>query len=162
MLTQARLHELIRYDHQTGQFFWRKIRKGVSSTDQPAGCVGANGYIYISVDNNKLLAHRIAWLYVYGEWPDYHLDHINHNTQDNRIENLRDAPRAINMHNQRKAHVDSLTGFMGVTFEKARNLYVAKITVNRKSVFVGRFKTAQAAHDAFIKKKRELHIGTTL
>lgn len=159
MLTQARLKELIRYDFTTGHFYWRSIRKGVSSTTIPAGCVNKLGYVVISFDNKRLLAHRLAWLYWHGMWPKDRIDHINGNTADNRLINLRDVSHSVNMQNQRKPHVDSFTGFMGVTFNKDRKLYAAKINANGKTKLIGRFKTAEEAHSAYLIAKRKLHEG---
>ena len=96
-LTAERLREVLAYDAETGVFTWRDNR----GSRAPAGSVAGNvshqrGYRQIRVDYNRYLAHRLAWLYVYGEWPAAQIDHINGQTEDNRIVNLRPATQRQN------------------------------------------------------------------
>ncbi|MEM1146020.1 MAG: HNH endonuclease signature motif containing protein [Pseudomonadota bacterium] len=89
----------------------RVRRKGVtdSMVGTPAGCVDRTGYRFISFCCRNHLAHRLTWFYVHGKWPDGEIDHINHDRDDNRIENLRIVDRAGNMRNLSNSH--------GVLFE---------------------------------------------
>ena len=49
------------------------------------------------------------------------------------------------------------SGFLGVYFNKINNKFIAQITINRKGIYLGSFKTPELAYEAYINKKRELH-----
>lgn len=84
----------MRYDRETGHFFNRK-------TGQKIGYDNGLGYRQISLPGNKkAYAHRLAWLFEHGKWPDNDIDHLNHDRSDDRISNLRDIPHRENMHRQ--------------------------------------------------------------
>ena len=84
-----------------------------------------------------------------GEWPKGHVDHINGDKLDNRLENLRDVPPATNFRN-RGANRNNTTGFKGVTYDKRRKKFLAQLKVDRRHVYVGRFDTAEEAHAAYL------------
>lgn len=98
MITQSELKDLLRYDEQTGEFFWL-IGGRRRHMDRPAGTNDKDGYRIIRVHSRGYKASRLAWLYVYGEWPDRDLDHKNRDKQDNRIDNLRPATGSQNKGN---------------------------------------------------------------
>jgi hypothetical protein len=127
-----------------------------------AGCTRSDKYVTIKVDAKRYLAHRLAWLYVHGEWPSRHLDHIDGDPSNNRIANLRDVSRSINMQNQLRARGDSLTGLLGVCKDTRKPWFYARITVHGKQINLGCFRTADAAHEAYLTAKRRLHEGCTL
>ena len=117
-----------------------------------------DGYIIVTVSKVQYLAHRIAWLLYHGTWPTKFIDHINGNRSDNRIENLREADSSINAQNVRVARCRS--GLLGVRIRKGR--YEANISVGQRSIYLGRFDTAEEAHSAYVNKKREIHAGCTI
>ncbi len=91
ILTQQRLHELLHYDAETG--FFTKKRFAVGSYQE--------GYLYICLDNKSYGAHRLAWLYRYGDIPKgLQIDHINGKRHDNRIVNLRAVTPQENLQNR--------------------------------------------------------------
>lgn len=100
-LTQARLKEILHYDPDTGIFTRRLDRGPNAPKDSVAGTPDKNGYIVIKVDFTQYKAHRLAWLYIYGVWPNNQIDHINHIVDDNRIVNLRDVTNSENQANRR-------------------------------------------------------------
>ena len=89
-LTQKRLKELLDYDPKTGIFTW-KYANNNRKAGSKAGYKAKDGYIAISIDSKRYLAHRLVWLFVYGHFPKYDIDHINRIRDDNRIENLQKA-----------------------------------------------------------------------
>jgi hypothetical protein len=114
MLTQARLKELLHYDRKTGVFHWR-VQRGIGiKAGSQAGCVNGAGYIVIHVDYVLYHAHRLAWLYVKGEWPNV-IDHKNHTRNDNRWINLRNWDYSKNQMNRKQ---NKLT--RGVHFQNDR------------------------------------------
>lgn len=142
-LTQERLKKLFYYETETGVFFRiRSKQRGV--VGEPVGWKNKNGYLVIGIDYKTYLAHRLAWFYVYGYLPEYGLDHINGNPSDNRIKNLREVSQRCNARNC-KLYKNNRSGVKGVTLHKLDNNWESKISVNRKSIFLGRYKSFENA-----------------
>lgn len=160
ILTQARLRELLDYDPQTGVFTWCTRRNQLALQGGRAGTPDSHGHLQIGVDGKYYLAHRLVWMHVYGLWPNLDVDHINGIKSDNRIENLRDISTSMNCQNELKARSNSQTKLLGT--HRVRYGYIAQICVNGKKRYIGLFKTAEEAHAAYIKTKRELHPGNML
>ena len=160
MITQARLHELLSYDPETGVMRWRVDRARTAKAGQIAGTRNDRGYISIAIDRKVYRAHRLAWLYIHGKWPNYEVDHIDGDRTNNRIKNLRDVKKSVNLQNQRHASANNKSGFLGVC--KRGNYWRAEICVNGKTRFLGSFATPEEAHQAYVNAKRGLHDGCTL
>ncbi len=105
------------------------------------------GYLHGGLLGEKLLAHRAVWCLATGRWPTATIDHINGNRQDNRICNLRDVAHAQNCRNQPLSKVNT-SGFTGVSFDAARNKYAAHITVDGRTLHLGRFDSLADARRA--------------
>lgn len=146
----------VSYDASTGLFFRLKRR----SDNAAAGGINGVGYRVISIRNNPYLAHRLAWLYVHGEWPTT-IDHINGIRDDNRIENLRSVTNQVNQQNLKRAQKNSSTGFLGVISHRNRRgkKFSARIHCNGKFTHLGYFSTPEEAHLAYASAKRVIHIG---
>lgn len=99
LITQQQLQEVLNYNETTGEFTWKETRSNRAKKGNKAGYKNSQGYWYIGIYGIKYLAHRLAWLYVHGEWPEYEIDHINHDRTDNRLCNLRPATRKENSRN---------------------------------------------------------------
>jgi hypothetical protein len=151
-LTADRLRELVHYDPQTGEFTWVKKRRRCS-VGKRAGCTMKNGYRTIRVDDTLYLAHRLAWLYVTGDWPTDQIDHINGVRNDNRFENLRKATNLQNAHNRK--YTRNKSGFQGVRKENSK--WLAEIKVDYKPVRLGLFNTPEEAHAAYCEAKKRHH-----
>ena len=160
-LTQARLKELVHYDPDTGVFTWR-ITQGRCKAGAVAGTRSTGDYWTIRVDRHRYSAHRLAFLYMAGKWPDDVVDHVNGMRNDNRWSNLREATRAENMQNMRRARVDNRVGLLGAAWDKHANKWLARIKLNGKQRHIGYFATAEAAHAAYLTAKAELHPFSTL
>lgn len=119
-------------------------------------------YFRICMGQQVFLAHRIAWLYMTGEFPDGVIDHINGNPSDNRWCNLRCVTQKENSQNVYKAKKNSKSGLLGAHFSKVHRRWVAQIRVNGKTKQIGAFDDAQSAHQAYIAEKRRLHEGNRL
>ena len=158
MLTQARLHELLSYDPETGIMRWR-VNKGAVRAGQIAGNL-TRGYLQLMVDGHPTVVHRFIWFYVYGKWPDRNIDHIDGNKSNNRLCNLRDVTQAMNIQNEIKPRSNNKSGFLGV--KANRGLWKAEISVHGKTKFLGRFKTPEEAHQVYLEAKRRLHPGCTI
>ena len=154
-LTAQRLRELIGYDPETG-VFTRRVRLSNRSKMQNLGTVSNNGYFRFSVDGRNYFSHRLAWLYMNGNWPEHDIDHINGIRNDNRIANLRAVSRALNLQNMREAKTNSHSGLLGVALDQ-RGKWAASIQTFGERTRLGRFDTKEQAYAAYLSAKRRLH-----
>jgi hypothetical protein len=157
-LTQARLKQLLRYDHLTGEFVWRVRRSNVSSGTVAGGSYRhPRGYVLIGIHGTKYLAHRLAWLYVHGRWPSDELDHIDGDTSNNRLSNLRECNRTLNSQNTVR-DVGRTSKHPGVHWDAAKGRWSARIRVgDGRRIFLGRFDDEREAADAYLRARAEHH-----
>ena len=156
-LTQERLQELLSYDPGTGIFTNLKSRGNRIKIGSVAGSKNPNGYVHIQIDYKKYQAHRLIWLYVYGEFPEKSLDHINEVKDDNRLVNLRLATHQENHQNQSSPQTNNTSGYLGVCWHKQHGKWLARIMANGKHKHLGLFNTAEEASEAYLTAKRKLH-----
>lgn len=152
-LTAERLRELLDYDPETGLFRWRKRIGTRCANGWFAGCPSL-GYRLIRIEGSLHKAHRLAWLHVHGELPEF-MDHRNGDRQDNRLVNLRPATRRQNQQNQ-KTRADNTTGAKGV--HRKRSKFVATIQVNYRTIRLGVYPTVDEASAAY-RQAAALHFG---
>lgn len=155
-LTAEMLRKVVRYDSQTGKFYWLRSNNQSAVVGGEAGTIEPKtGYIRFTVLGRKYQAHRLAWLYITGEWPSHQIDHRNLVRSDNWFDNLRQATPSNNMVNKR-ATKRNILGIKGVS-EVSTGRFVARTGFDGKIVHIGSFDTPQAAHRAYLKKSTELH-----
>ena len=144
-ITQENLLKVFNYDENTGVVTHKNTTangmQGDIATHKHSG-----GYLKISIGKKSYLAHRIIYIMMAGNLPK-HIDHINHNKQDNRWVNLRSITQAENNRNMPKQY-NSTTGVVGVTFHKATGKYRACISVNSVNKHLGLFSSIPAAKKA--------------
>lgn len=155
MLTQERLQERLSYDPSTGEFRTRYAVKQVPA-GAIAGSASSKGYWRIKIDNREYAAHRLAWLYVHGEFPPGDLDHRNRVRSDNRIGNLRLANKSQNGQNRSKASSAS-AAYLGVTFHQRAQKWQAAIGSQGRVHYLGLYATPEAASAAYKKAKAVVH-----
>jgi len=146
MLTKEQAHLKLNYNPETG-IFTNKIGNVI-------GC-NCNKYIYIRCNGKQHYAHRLAWLYMYGYWPKV-VDHINGNTKDNRISNLREATLSQNQHNSIKPK-NNTSGVKGVYFNKKSQKWMARVYVNYKCIYLGTFKNIEDAKQSVVNARKHHH-----
>ena len=145
------------YDQDTGVFKRIKSRrKDYLGMEQKR--TDKHGYRIVVFNRYPYFAHRLAWLYVYGEYPSCEIDHINGIRTDNRIANLRLADRSVNTQNIGNKP-RSGCGYLGVTYKKSRNKFSSVIQADGKKFYLGEFDDAQTAHKAYLAAKTKLHKG---
>lgn len=132
-LSIERLRDVLHYNKETGLFVWKKYINPRGKLGSQAGYINDGGYLLISIDNKRFRAHRLAWFYVYGEWPEYDIDHKNGIRSDNRIGNLRKSTRSQNLCNK-KVSVKSKTGIKGVIWDKCNNAYRAQVELKGRKI----------------------------
>jgi hypothetical protein len=141
--SQSELKQLFNYNPDTGIFTHKTNRGGVKIGSKSGSPTYKTGYIQISILNKVCLAHRLAWIYMYGEIPiGFQIDHINNIRSDNRITNLRLATSSQNHQNQ-KLSTRNTSGVKGVYWYKTRQRWKAELELNGKSYYLGLF----AEHD---------------
>jgi len=164
-ITQHTVKELIRYDPETGNAYWNIRDAKWFSCPNPkrsaehamkiwnSGWAGKEistknnyGYIIVGILGKLYLLHRIIFLHQHGFLPEQ-VDHINHNRTDNSVCNLRPVSNATNAKNRRKTKQNS-SGVIGVYWCKDTQKWKASITVNYKTMHLGRFSMKSDAVNA--------------
>lgn len=143
-ITQSKLKVLLNYDQETGIFTWNVSPNGQVKAGQVAGFLDVKGYLSIGVLGRVYKAHRLAWLYIHGHFPDDQIDHINGFKDDNRIANLRPANNQQNAIN-RGVRSDNKSGVKGVVWHKRDEKWSVNGKVNGKRIHLGYFDTLEAA-----------------
>jgi len=137
-LTQEKLKEVLDYDPVSGIFVWKERFKKNGEINscswKRAGTSTLYGYIVIGINGTLFFAHRLAWLFVYGYFPENGIGHINHKKSDNRIENLHEATRSCSLQNKRIC-VKNKSGITGVSLAESSGKWIVKI----KNIYLGTF-----------------------
>lgn len=151
------LRQCFDYDPSTGILRWRErppehfknsrawIAWNAKHFGKPVGWASQRGYLYTQVHRHKFLVSRIIWKMVYGADP-IEIDHIDRNSRNNRLDNLRNATRIQN--GQNKIKPVGRCGFTGVAMTD-NGKYRAHIKDGPKMRHLGVFDTAEAAHVAY-------------
>lgn len=165
--TAERVRHLLNYDPGTGVFTRRVDVTGgykhlivVARAGSTVGTPMKIGYLNVSVDGRQYYAHRLAWLWMTGEWPTLDIDHVDGIKTNNAWLNLREVSRSINLQNQQrvdapKRKIDTL----GVYFDRNRKVWRSKIKANKKTTYVGSFPTKESAIAGYIAAKKKHHPG---
>lgn len=146
-LTHSELKKRINYNPETGVFIWlpREAKNWNSRwAGKVAGSKSLDGYVAINLHNKLYKAHRLAWLYMTGKWPELMIDHINHDKMDNRFVNLREADFKVNGQNAALRSTNT-SGHNGVCWHKNCNLWRVRIKVDNKHRHIGYFKNLEDA-----------------
>lgn len=151
--TVEQLRIALDYDPETGIFKWKTRITNAIRVGDIAGTLSVRGYWYIRLYRVNVIAHRLAWMHVFGEWPSSELDHINGIRSDNRISNLKLSTRAGNTQNRK--------GVKGCSYRGDRNKWYAGITVNKRHICLGYFDDEHSARAAYLEAKRKHHSYTT-
>lgn len=155
MLSIQRLKELFHYDAETGIFTRLKTAGGMV-TGSIAGSLNPMGYLRVSIDHERYLCHRLAWLYSYGSWPEHEIDHINGIRTDNRLCNLRDVPHCINQLNK-LAPKNNTSGVKGVYWNKKDKRWHARCSIDGKKYHIGNFTDLNEARAVVVAARERMH-----
>jgi|SRR5882672_6879863 len=153
MLTVGELKNILDYNPGTGIFRWKVSKSGIKRI--VAGHNHPNGYVHITINGRYYGAHRLAWLYMTGEWPPCQVDHKNRVGTDNSWSNLRLATVQQNSVNRGPTKKNKL-GVKGVRLT-ANNTYEAFIWEDDRSKHLGCFKTCEEARLAYLRMAKKMH-----
>ena len=137
-LTQEKLKELLDYAPANGVFVWKVDRGKKVKKGDVAGSIDNHGYWCIKIESKRYLAHRLAFLYMEGYFPENQVDHIDRNRSNNEWKNLREVSQSCNMRNC-KIRKTNKSGITGVCWHKKNNKWTATIRIHKKNIDLGRF-----------------------
>lgn len=151
-ISQEYVKALLQYNPEDGVFTWRMAARCIKAGDK-AGSLCSDGYVRVKIDGKLYASHRVAWLYMTGEWPTGDVDHRDTDRTNNRWDNLRAATRSQNIANKGPQNNNRL-GLKGVSKHHHRG-YTARISIGGKQRVIGLFATAEEAHAAYMAAAKE-------
>lgn len=154
MITQQELKDLLDYDPLTGLFRWHVVGQGWRRRNSNLAGSIKEGRVVLRIKGKMYKAHRLAWLYMTGSWPNGIMDHKNRDGTDNRFSNLREATASQSLANRMS---NRKQGLKGTTFHKKGNLWNARVKKDGKEISLGYFKTAEEAHQAYKEAAIRIH-----
>ena len=87
------------------------------------------------------------------------IDHINGDSLDNRLSNLRAVTQAENNRNVKICRKDSVTGVKGIyynaSYKKSKKKFAVKVHHHEKQYLLGRYESLQAAYNILVNFKKE-------
>jgi len=151
---------ILDYNPETGIFKWKNLSTATPQRNaQWAGKIAGyphKGYQRININGAHHRAHRLAWLYMTGEWPKEEIDHRNNEKNDNRFLNLREVVRNENAKNRLKS-CNNTSGVKGVSYRKESGLWRVRIMVDKKPIHLGDFKNIKEAGEVYKEAALKLH-----
>lgn len=156
LITLDELRRIIHYDPLTGVFHWAVPRPKIRVGDVAGTTIGKHNknHVCIIIYGKKYKAHRLAWFYTHGIWPNGQIDHEDLDGMNNRLINLREATNGQNCANRRAF---GASGLKGASLHRKSGKWHAQITYNKKCISIGYFDTAEEAHSAYVTTARRLH-----
>ena len=154
-LESKALKENLRYDPETGHFWWTKpggVRRKIS---EPAGHLDESKYVKINFNGSVYRAHRLAFLFMGQEVPKQ-VDHINGIRNDNRWCNLRASCHFTNSFNKGK-QPSNTSGYKGVSWDSKSGKWLAQISVRNKKICLGRYDDLETAYEVYCKSADKYH-----
>lgn len=149
-----RLRAAVAYDPLTG-LFTNLVQRRQSGSGEVVGTLCPDGYVRVTFEYCRFMAHRLAWLHVTGEWPSDKIDHRDLDRSNNRWVNLREATQSQNCANAPLTRRNT-SGFKGACFDKSNGKFVASVRFQGRHVHLGYFQTAYEAHQAYVAGAKRL------
>lgn len=147
-LTQESLKEILDYDPETGLFLWLKSTGPRAIIGTRAGTPHNKGYWFIRILGETHLAHRLAFLWMTGAFPENDVDHANMDRSDNRWANLRAATRSQNRANT-KIRADNASGYKGVCWNPKTRKWRAQTMKDGRRLYLGEYPSKEAAYQKY-------------
>lgn len=151
ILSKEYLNSLFYY--KDGHLYW-KMTKGRILKDTIAG-TKSHHYYQICIDYKIYRTHRLVWIYHNGN-TDQIIDHINNDSFDNRIENLRVCTLSQNLCNS-KIFKNNTSGIKGVNWCIQKNKWRARLILEKKEIHIGFFNNLEDAKNKITEQRKLLH-----
>ncbi len=142
-----------KFFYRDGHLFWKESPKYDIPAGTEAGSSHSSGYWEIGCDGKSWLRHKLIFALFTGEWPDM-IDHEDQDRTNDRFENLRPSTKILNGHNSDV--VRGLIPYRGVSYDNGRRKYASYMRYDHKRKFLGYFKSAEEASDAYQKYRKEV------
>lgn len=149
MITAEFLRDVLSYDPETGWFIWKKKVSSKTVIGRRAGSINRAGYRVVGLGGQLYYAHRLAYLYMTGNWPERAIDHREGAKDDNRWSEIRAATPSENALNAKLA-ANNTSGFKGVSWHKAAGKWAAHINLCGRKRHLGLFDDPVTAHGAYM------------
>jgi hypothetical protein len=160
MLSPERLLSLFDVDVENGRLIWRNPPKyHPRMLGKEAGGPRPNRgkhYWVVKIDGRAHKRGRLIFLAAHGKLPNPCVDHINGDSLDDRISNLREATVTQNAWNHSK-RARRINLPMGVRRVEKSGRFQARISFHGRQIHHGAFDTPEEAHGAYLSKRRELY-----
>ena len=141
-ITHNEILNLFFYDPLTGIFTWLKTLGSKAIKYSNAGYLSGEGYIIINIKTDVYKAHRLAWFYMTGNWPNI-IDHDDRHRSNNKWSNLNNGSQSDNSKNCKK-QINNKSGITGVR-DNEDGTYTAYITNNKNYKYLGTFNDIESA-----------------
>jgi len=138
------------YDSETGILYharYKRSRWGINRWTPCSPQKNGEGYLQTTYKSKLVLQHRLAYYLVKGYWPEYEIDHIDHDRANNKWSNLRVATRQQQTQNA-SISLNNTSGITGVNWDKTRNKWMVRISINGVPTNIGRFDSLEEATQA--------------
>ena len=146
------IKDYMAYNPVDGTLMWTK-RSAYGTKETRKVNLNTKGRPKVQFNRRTYQASVVAWYLFYGEWPNKQVDHIDNDTSNIKITNLRLVTQMQNNMNRRKLKVKS-SPFKGVSKTKA-GAWKASIRINKIALHLGTFKTEIEAAIAYDKSAKE-------
>jgi len=151
------IKSIMKYDPKNGGLYWIKPTGARAKAGDRVGFnAGSMNYRKVQINNIGYMEHHLVWMLHHGSLSTLDIDHINGDTQDNRIENLREATRSQNLCNQ-KIRSDNKSGIKGVFFVRSRDKWCATIQYDGLKKHLGYFDSIDDAVNARKNAEQMIH-----
>ena len=138
-------------DYQDGVLYWKKKPSRPVKVGDKVGCT-VDDYLRFSFKKKTMANHRVIYFLHYGVMPEF-VDHINGNTFDNRVENLRPATRSQNMANSKPHKARQAKG----SYKLPSGKFMSIIQKDKVRKYLGVYDSEQEAENAYALMAKTMH-----
>ena len=139
LIIHKELKRQLSYNALTGIFKWKVSTNNAITIGDIAGHAEDSGYISITVNGVFYFAHRLAWFYYYGYWPENQIDHRDRIRYHNWILNLREVSNQCNQRNRGNSK-NNTSGVKGVSWSKEKEKWISYVYLNSNYKNLGYYK----------------------
>lgn len=149
------IRESLHYNPETGEFTWLQDRSNVKA-GSVAGCVSTDsGYTLIRFAKKIYRAHRLAFYFMTGRFPEF-VDHKDNIRTNNTWANLRECTRGQNRFNS-GMRKNNTSGVKGVSWSSRGGNWVARVAKSGKVRHVGYFDDIELAELVVQEAREAMH-----